>query len=620
MGAEIKKLIKEGHIVKLDKCTSDHFVAPVVITAKKDGTVKLAMDAKPMNSQIYKNTFQMPNLLELLDSAAQTITANTEGTVWFTSLDLKYAFSQLLLDEFVSKHCNFSIVCGEFTGTYRFKTGFYGLTDMPMEFQKAMDNTIHGIQGVFCFLDDILIESKGSVKEHNETVDKVLSRLDKEGFALKLSKCEFSKTKLIWLGFEIDETEVRPKHSKIEAVMALQPPKSLKQLRSFMGILNHMSRFIPNLQKHTEPLRPSLKADNKEKFIWSEEANNAFQKTLELIANITKMHHYDANKHCRIKCDASHKGLGAALEQELEPDKWVPIAFTSRFLNAAEQKYSTNELELLAVVWSCEFFRNYLLGNQFQILTDHKAIITAITENWGNKTYQSRLTRWADRMLPFEYTISHIAGAKIGMSDYLSRSPKFEAPPTSKYDEQFVVKAIENFDEACRVINTPAPTKEIGQIQLVKAHLEENRINSKRFTLIGKENGGKHPISEAPQGGVDISYKGFIQSDLRCRTAKSNKTSDTEGTSINQSGSDMQRFTPPQEGASSCGTDTSQSDQCMQIHIPEVRIGNLCGKTTTNQNKICKCTTHHERAESHAVKILTNQIRHILIYSQLRHI
>ena len=192
-----------------------------------------------------------------------------------------------------------------------------------------------------------------------------------------------------------------------------------------MGILNHMSRFIPNLQKNTEPLSPSLKADNKEKFNWSEEANNAFKKNLDLIANMTKMHHYDATKQCRIKCDASHKGLGAALEKELEPDKWVPIAFTSRFLNAAEQKYSTNELELLAVVWSCEFFRNYLLGNQFQILTDHKAIVTALTENRGNKTYQSRLTRWADRKLPFEYTISHIAGAKIGMADYLSRSPKF---------------------------------------------------------------------------------------------------------------------------------------------------------------------------------------------------
>ena len=178
-----------------------------------------------------------------------------------------------------------------------------------------------------------------------------------------MKKCKFSKTNVIWLGSEIDEKVVRPKHSKIEAVMALQPPKSLKQLRSFMGILNHMSRFMPNLQKITEPFRPSLKADNREKFIWSEEANNVFRNLLERIANITKMYHYDASKKCRIKCDASQKGLGTALEQELEPDKWVPITFTSRFLSTAEQKYSINELESLAVVWSCQFLRNYLLGN-----------------------------------------------------------------------------------------------------------------------------------------------------------------------------------------------------------------------------------------------------------------
>ena len=273
--------------------------------------------------------------------------------------------------------------------------------------------------------------------------------------------------------------------------MALQPPNSLKQLRSFMGILNHMSRFIPNLQKHTEPLRPSLKADKKEKFIWNEEANNEFQKILELIAKITKMHHYDASKQCTIKCDASHKGLEAALEQELEPEKWVSIAFTSRFLIAAEQKYSTNELELLAVAWLCEFLRIYLLGNQFQTLTDHKAIVTALTGIGGNKTYQSRLTWWADSMLPFEYPISHIAGAKIGMADYLSRSPKFDAPPTSKYDDQFVVKTTENFDEACRVINTPATDKEIGKAQLVKAHLEKKEQiprNSYLTQIRAKEN------------------------------------------------------------------------------------------------------------------------------------
>ena len=120
VGIEIRNLIQEGHIVKLNKCTSEHFISPIVITAKKDGSVKLAMDAKPMNDQIHKNQYQMPNLLELLDSAAQIITSSKVGDVWFTSLDLKYAFSQIPLSDGVSSQCNFNIVCGEQTGLYRF--------------------------------------------------------------------------------------------------------------------------------------------------------------------------------------------------------------------------------------------------------------------------------------------------------------------------------------------------------------------------------------------------------------------------------------------------------------------------------------------------------------------
>ena len=248
VGVEIQKLIQEGHVVKLNKCTSEHFVSPIVITAKKVGSVKLAMDAKPMNDPIHKNQYQMPNLLELLDSGAQIITSDKIGDVWFTSLDLKYAFSQIPLSDEVSRHCNFNIVCGEQTGTYRFKTGFYMLTDMPKEFQKAMDNTLQGLSGVFCFLDNILIVSKGSVMDHNILVNKVITRLDEEGFALKLSKCDFSMNQLSWLGYDIDSEGYRPKRSKIDAVLALEPPKSLKQLRSFMGIPNPLQRFLPNLR------------------------------------------------------------------------------------------------------------------------------------------------------------------------------------------------------------------------------------------------------------------------------------------------------------------------------------------------------------------------------------
>ena len=174
VGEEFCKLNQEGHIVELNKCTSQ----PIVITAEKDGTIKHAMDAKAMNDQIRKNQYQMSNVLELLDSAAEIITSNKSGEVWFTSLDLKCAFSQSQLSDAVSSHCCFKTARGEQTHTFCFKTGFYRFTDLPKKIQKGMDKTPRGLSRVFCFLGDILLVSKGSVVEHDSLVEKVFIRLE----------------------------------------------------------------------------------------------------------------------------------------------------------------------------------------------------------------------------------------------------------------------------------------------------------------------------------------------------------------------------------------------------------------------------------------------------------
>ena len=128
---ELDKLLSEGHITKLDKCTSDCFVASIVITVKQDDSIKLALDAKPINRQLYRNKYQMPNADELIDGVSQIVTAKTQGTLYFTVHDLKYAYSQLRLTAETAKQCNFNKVDGQATGTNRFLTGFYGLADMP---------------------------------------------------------------------------------------------------------------------------------------------------------------------------------------------------------------------------------------------------------------------------------------------------------------------------------------------------------------------------------------------------------------------------------------------------------------------------------------------------------
>ena len=149
---ELKKLQENGNIIKLEKCSDKNFISPIVITVKRDKTIKLAMDSKIINKAIHKNKYQMQNIDCLMDNIAQSISESShEGEVLFSTIDLRYAYSQLPLDEATAKQCNFNIIGGQATGTYRFITGFYGLTDIPAEFQKAIDSTLKGLRDTYSF-------------------------------------------------------------------------------------------------------------------------------------------------------------------------------------------------------------------------------------------------------------------------------------------------------------------------------------------------------------------------------------------------------------------------------------------------------------------------------------
>ena len=170
----------------------------------------------------------MPIIDTLIESISQQISVPApEKTTYFSTIDLKYAYSQLNLDANTANHCNFSIVSGDMTGTYRFQTEFYGLTDMPAEFQKAMDYTLNGLQNTYCFLDDILIVSKGSLKEHKSYVMKCLQRLDDKNFRINFPKCHFEKLESDWLGYHITQSGISPLESKTAAKLALEAPKTL---------------------------------------------------------------------------------------------------------------------------------------------------------------------------------------------------------------------------------------------------------------------------------------------------------------------------------------------------------------------------------------------------------
>ncbi len=224
--AEIKRLIAEGHIEKLQTCTDDCFISPIVVTVKKDGTCKLAMDSKAINKTIFKNKYQMTNIDELLDNISQIITSRPNRTtkVWFSMLDLRYAYGQVPLSPETSRQCNFSIVGGQATGTYRFKTGFYGLADMPAEFQQTLDLILQDMPQVHAFIDDILIVTVGTADEHMSVVDQALHRLDNANMSLKLSKCSFLQPEVNWLGYTINAEGTSPMPNKTITIQHLAPP------------------------------------------------------------------------------------------------------------------------------------------------------------------------------------------------------------------------------------------------------------------------------------------------------------------------------------------------------------------------------------------------------------
>ena len=214
-------------------------------------------------------------------------------------------------------------------------------------------------------------------------------KLDQENLRINLAKCHFAKNKIEWLGHSITQTGITILSNKTDANEKLSSPSNLKKLRSFMGKLrsvHHLGKFIPNLSQLCHPLRPLLKKNTK--FIRTDEHEEQFKLIKEKIAETTENNHFNPDLETRIKCDASRKGLGCALEQRT-PNGWHTVVFASRFLNSVDDRYSINELELLGVVWSIEHFKYYLYGKQFTVITNHRALLSIMRENRANKSYNS---------------------------------------------------------------------------------------------------------------------------------------------------------------------------------------------------------------------------------------
>ena len=315
---------------------------------------------------------------------------------------------------------------------------FYELADIPTIFQEKIDRTLG-----YCtpaWLDDIIIVTRGNKQDHEKKLFDVLNKLEKAGYRASKKKSEFFMKQTKWLGHEIDENGIKPNEEKIEAILKLNPPENTKELKSFLGAIQYMAKFLPKLLERTDRLRKRLKKN--ETWNWGTEQNEDSGKIKQMLTEGPCLAHYAKDKDNIVTTDASTTGLAITIWQRKDDGNTKPIAYGSRYLNDTEKKYSIGELELLAVVWGLEKFRFHLYGKKVHLYTDHQALEPLIKRNRSNKQYSARLTRWLDRLTHFDISIQHIAGSNLKFTDYLSRNPVGGATPEENYDEEYVINIL----------------------------------------------------------------------------------------------------------------------------------------------------------------------------------
>lgn len=278
-------------------------------------------------------------------------------------MDLAKEFLQLLLDEKSSELVTINI----HTDT----------TDYPLElplplplFQRFMDTLFQGFNGVAAYIDDILVTGSDE-KDHLINLEAVLTKLNSCGLRLNKSKCLFMKPSVEYLGHTIDAQGLHPTQKKVKAIKEAPSPKNITELRSFLGILNYYSKFLPQMSTKLKPLYDLLHKNAK--FTWGPSEDKSFKMAKEALQADSLLVHYDREKPLVLACDASPYGVGAVLSHTMPTGDEKPIAYCSRTLSAAERKYSHLDKEGLAIIFGITKFRNYIFGRKFTIEeSDHQ--------------------------------------------------------------------------------------------------------------------------------------------------------------------------------------------------------------------------------------------------------
>ncbi|XP_037520549.1 uncharacterized protein LOC119397183 [Rhipicephalus sanguineus] len=373
--AELKKLENQGVITKVQDPSP--WCAPIVVTPKKDGGVRLCVDYTMLNKGVLREHHPIPSVEHTLGLLG--------GAKYFSKLDAYSGLYQIKVDPKSSELTTFITPFGR----YKFNRMPFGISSAPEHYQRMISHVLEGLKGVVCHIDDVLVwgETKQS---HDERLALVLERL-----------------------LKADE-------GMVEAIVKMKPPTNVTEIKRFLGMTNFVSRFIPNFGYIAHPLTELLRKSNH--FVWDAAQQQAFQEIKEAITSRPVLALYDPRKRLIVSSDASSYGLGAVLFQKDPHGNRRPVAYASKTLTSAEAGYSQIEKEALGITWACEKFRDYFIGLHFKIETDHKPLVPILSTK-PIDSLTPRLQRLRLRMMRYDYETTFIPGKQLITADALSRQP-----------------------------------------------------------------------------------------------------------------------------------------------------------------------------------------------------
>lgn len=383
--------------------------SPVLVVGKKDGKARFCLDSRKLNSVTRKDAYSLPFVSEILD--------NLRDAKFLSSIDLSKAFWQIPINEKDRDKTAF-YVPGR--GTFRFKVTAFGLTNAPATQQRLVD-ALFGPEfelKVFAYLDDVIVISN-SFSEHVALLTRVLEKLKRANLTINLEKCKFFRHELCYLGYVVDARGLRTDPAKTESILNYPTPTTRKEVKRFLGTASWYRRFIQNFSTIAGPLNKLTSTKkNSPPFLWSPEANAAFQQLKRCLVNAPVLACPNFSMPFEVHTDASNYGVGAMLAQQINGDEH-PIAYMSRSLTGSEKNYSVTEREALAVLSALEHWRCYVENGQtITVYTDHAALKWFLS--LSNPT--GRLARWGVRLSSFNFIIKHRRGKDNIVPDTLSRT------------------------------------------------------------------------------------------------------------------------------------------------------------------------------------------------------